>query len=197
VRRFILMSKIKTLINRIRNNHIIKKNRIFVGSGVRINGVISYHGTGNRLIIKEKTIINSGSEYIPIGYENRTSFWIVGNGKISIGEECGITNSSLVSFDEIHIGNHVLLGSGVKIYDSDFHSLDYLTRRDIDNDNDRKSEPVYLGDDVFVGAGTMVLKGSHIGDRSIIGAGSVVSGNVPSDEVWAGNPARFIRKLNS
>ena len=56
--------------------------------------------------------------------------------------------------------------------------------------------PIIVGDDVFVGANSIILKGVIIGARVIIGAGSVVTKNIPSDEIWAGNPAKFIRKVN-
>nr|WP_285890903.1 DapH/DapD/GlmU-related protein [Mesobacillus maritimus] len=56
--------------------------------------------------------------------------------------------------------------------------------------------PVVIEDGVFIGGGSFILKGSHIGKDSIIGAGSVVSGRVPPNEVWAGNPAKFIRYVD-
>lgn len=59
----------------------------------------------------------------------------------------------------------------------------------------RKCKPVVIGDDCFIGAGTMILKGVTIGARSVIGAGAVVTKSIPSDEVWAGNPAKLIKKL--
>ena len=90
----------------------------------------------------------------------------------------------------------VLMGGGIKIYSSDFHSLDYMHRRSIDIDKqNKKSSPIHIGNDVFIGAGSTILKGVTIGDRSIIGAGSVVTKSIPSDEIWAGNPAKFIRKV--
>ena len=101
----------------------------------------------------------------------------------------------MCSQSSIYIGKHVMLGGGVKIYDTDFHSVNYLERRDIENDNNRTTKPVVIEEDAFIGAGSIILKGSYIGARSVIGAGSVVSGKIPSGEVWAGNPARFIRKI--
>ena len=50
---------------------------------------------------------------------------------------------------------------------------------------------------MFIGANSIILKGVTIGERSIIGAGSVVTKNIPDDEIWAGNPAKFIRKINN
>ena len=59
-----------------------------------------------------------------------------------------------------------------------------------------KTAEVKIGNNVFIGANTIVLKGVTIGDRSIIGAGSVVTKNIPEDEIWGGNPAKFIRKID-
>ncbi|MNL65825.1 2,3,4,5-tetrahydropyridine-2,6-dicarboxylate N-acetyltransferase [compost metagenome] len=57
-----------------------------------------------------------------------------------------------------------------------------------------KKEPIIIEQDVFIGANSIILKGVTIGARSIIGAGSIVTKNVPADEIWGGNPAKFIRK---
>ena len=57
-----------------------------------------------------------------------------------------------------------------------------------------KTSPIVIEDDVFIGANSIICKGVHIGARSIIAAGSVVVKDIPRDEVWGGNPARFIRK---
>ncbi|WP_407947752.1 acyltransferase [Pontiella desulfatans] len=62
--------------------------------------------------------------------------------------------------------------------------------------NGTKSSPIKIGNDVFVGTNSIILKGATIGDRSIIAAGSIVSGSIPPDEIWGGNPARLIRKIN-
>ena len=61
-------------------------------------------------------------------------------------------------------------------------------------DNLRK-HGAWIGEDVFIGAHSIILKGVTIGARSIVGAGSVVTKDIPADEVWAGNPAKCIRKL--
>ena len=106
-----------------------------------------------------------------------------------------MSNVSLVSFCHIIIGDNVLLGGGVKIYDTDFHPLDYWYRV-IKPYDGIVSKPVEIKEGAFVGAHSIILKGVTIGKHSIIGAGSVVANNVPDGEIWAGNPARFIRKAN-
>ena len=89
------------------------------------------------------------------------------------------------------------IGGNVRIYDHDFHAVNYLARRDSQLDMTQcKSAPVVIGDDVFIGANSIILKGVTIGDRSIIGAGSVVSlKEIPPDSLVAGNPARILRNL--
>ena len=92
---------------------------------------------------------------------------------------------------------YLSLNERAVIYTSDFHSLNANIRRTKNDIKSRKTSPVKIGNDVFIGAKCIILKGVEIGDRSIIGAGSVVTKNIPNDEIWAGNPARFIRKISN
>jgi len=123
---------------------------------------------------------------------------VADNANLIIGENVGISQTVLnATGADIVIGDNVLMGGGVKIYSTDFHSLDYSDRRDPLLDcSKRTALPIRIGNDVFIGAGSIILKGVSIGDRAIIGAGSVVAKNIPADEIWAGNPARFIKKVN-
>ena len=89
-----------------------------------------------------------------------------------------------------------MIGAGVSIMDSDFHSIVFNERIKYP-DRDITDEAVSIGDGVFIGVKTTILKGTRIGNRSVIGAGSVVSGVIGDDEVWAGNPAVFIKKINN
>ena len=59
----------------------------------------------------------------------------------------------------------------------------------------RKILPVTIKDNAFIGAHSIILKGVTIGEKSIIGAGSVVARDVPDGEIWAGNPAKFIKNI--
>lgn len=82
------------------------------------------------------------------------------------------------------------------MYDTDFHSLDYTLRRSHTLDmKGKKMAKVTVEHDVFIGAGCIILKGVTIGACSIIGAGSVVTKDIPANQIWAGNPAKFIRNL--
>lgn len=86
------------------------------------------------------------------------------------------------------------MGGGSKIYDTDFHSLDANDRLSFKKDmQNKKSAKVTIGNNVLIGAGSIILKGVTIGDNSIIGAGSVVTKTIPANEIWGGNPAHFIK----
>ena len=89
------------------------------------------------------------------------------------------------------IGDNVKIGGMVLITDTDAHPIDYIARRS--STAESKSAPITIGDDAWIGAHCLILKGVTIGERSIIGAGSVVTRSIPPDCLAAGNPARVIR----
>lgn len=143
------------------------------------------------LEIKENARIVSDWRANPIGGEY-TVFNLVG-GAIIIGENSGLSNTHITARVSVTIGRNVNIGSDCKIYDNDFHSVNYEDR--IHGDKNINAAPIVIGDGAFIGAHSIILKGVTIGERSIVGAGSVVTKPIPHDEVWAGNPARFIKKL--
>ncbi|WP_447969825.1 sugar O-acetyltransferase [Nitrospira sp. M1] len=99
-------------------------------------------------------------------------------------------NCVLLDVMPITIGNHVLIGPGVHIYTA-LHPLSIQERRsDLEF-----AKPVTIGNDVWVGGGAIICPGVVIGDRAVIGAGSVVTRDVQADVVAAGNPCRVIRQI--
>ena len=99
-------------------------------------------------------------------------------------------NFSVLDEADVTIGDHVFIGPNVGIYTA-IHPLDPKTRRT----GLERAEPVRIGDDVWIGGGAQILPGVTIGSRSVIGAGSVVTRDIPDDVVAAGNPCRVIRSL--
>jgi len=99
-------------------------------------------------------------------------------------------NCIFLDTGEISIGDNTLIGPGTKIVTAN-HSMDAEKRRDWAV----SCIPVKIEEDVWIGAGAVILPGVTIGARSVIGAGSVVTRDVPSDTVAAGNPARILRSL--
>jgi len=140
-------------------------------------------------------LVRSGFAHNPTGLYGSEFVLIVEAGaQITIGNNVGISNSTIYCRKSITIGDRVLIGTDCKIYDTDFHSVHHADRS-ARPERLGKCASVYIGNDVFIGTGTIILKGVTVGDRSVIGAGSVVTSSVPPDEVWAGNPARKIRQL--
>ena len=134
-------------------------------------------------------------------------------GKITIGNHSFIGGSTFISRSGIEIGNNVTIAWGGTFYDHDSHSLDYMRRRkDIDDElnnirngksivqnkdwSDVNSEPIKICDDAWIGMNVIILKGVTVGTGAIVGAGSVVTKDVPAWTVVAGNPAIVVKQLN-
>ncbi|MDO2948717.1 sugar O-acetyltransferase [Aeromonas simiae] len=110
---------------------------------------------------------------------------------IHLGEQCFFNfNVTILDVCEVHIGHHVLLAPNVQIYTAT-HSMDYRDRRRWE----AFGQPVRIGDDCWIGGGAILCPGVTIGPRSIIGAGAVVTKDIPADSVAVGNPARVVRTL--
>lgn len=113
---------------------------------------------------------------------------------IKIGRDCGFTGTTIVAAESIEIGDRVLVGANTTIVDTDFHPLNWRDRQlDI---NAGKHRPVVIEDDVFIGMNTLILKGVRVGRGSVIGAGSVVTKDVPAEAVVTGNPAQVLRRFD-
>jgi acetyltransferase-like isoleucine patch superfamily enzyme len=115
-------------------------------------------------------------------------------GRIEIGDHTGASAVVISSRSGVKIGKHCNIGGNVRIFDHDFHALDAEVRRGPRGCDDCATRPITIGDDVFIGAQSIILKGVTIGDRAIIGAGSVVTKDVPADAIAAGNPAGVVKK---
>jgi len=148
------------------------------------------------ITIGEDARINSGKYKNPIGGDTRSSVVVKSGATLTIGTNFRMSNSAIYCARSITIGNNVMIGGSCKIWDSDFHPIDPVVRLQTPNDH-YKTAPIHIGDNVFIGGASIILKGVTIGENAVVGAGSVVSGHIPANEIWAGNPARFIKKLNS
>lgn len=184
----------KKKIEKLMCNRQIKNNRVQLGKGVTINGVPLIHTPNGMLKIGDNTRINSGIKYNAIGGNQECSFATIGKAEIVIGRNVGISNTAFVSQSKIIVEDDVLIGGSCCIYDTDFHSTNYEERMIRTNPGTR-TRPITIKKGAFIGAHSIILKGVTIGEYSIIGAGSVVTKTIPDGEIWAGNPARFVRKV--
>ncbi|EOU3284518.1 sugar O-acetyltransferase [Vibrio harveyi] len=99
-------------------------------------------------------------------------------------------NLTLVDDTHIYIGDHVMIGPNVTIATAG-HPIEPELRRDIAQFN----IPVHIGNNVWIGANSVVLPGVTIGENSVIGAGSVVTKDIPANVVAVGNPCRVLREI--
>lgn len=107
--------------------------------------------------------------------------------ELTIGPGCGFSGTVIGAFRSIRLGGGIRCGANTLITDSDWHPGDPRS-------GDQR--PIVIEDNVWLGAGSTVMKGVTIGRNSVIGAGSVVTKDIPADVIAAGNPCRIIRKLH-
>lgn len=121
---------------------------------------------------------------------------------VIIGEKSGFSGTVVTANRSVKIGNRVFCGANTTMTDSDAHSLDFRDR--VPEDFVPKDEhweepvgvaPVVIEDDVFLGLNVVVLKGVTIGRGTVVGAGSVVTNNLPAFSIAAGKPAKVVGSL--
>jgi serine acetyltransferase len=116
--------------------------------------------------------------------------------RLSIGSNTGIGhNCAFTIGKEIRIGKHCRFGSAIAIFDAPGHPADPAARLAGLPSTQDEVRPVVIGDNVWVGTGSVIFPGVTIGDGSIIAMGSIVMSNVDANTLVAGNPARKVRSL--
>jgi acetyltransferase-like isoleucine patch superfamily enzyme len=145
---------------------------------------------GDGLLLRSWSITNPLAPHHRVVLATRSA-----QALIRVGEDVAMSGTNIVAAERIEIGDFAMIGSNVVIVDTDFHPLDPGDRR-ADVLGGRHS-PVAIEDGVFVGMNSLILKGVRIGAGAVVGAGSVVTSDVPAGVVVAGNPARVVRCLDS
>ncbi|MDI3258477.1 MAG: acyltransferase [Sinobacteraceae bacterium] len=167
-------------------------------SGVRID-TISKVAYRNIRSFKEGCQVSVGRYSIFEGW----LFFDRAASTFSIGERTYIGGSAFHCAERIEIGSDVLISWGCTVMDHDSHALLWQQRKNDVTEwfHGRKSwehiarRPVIIGDRVWIGCNCTILKGVSIGESAVVGAGSVVTKDVPAYVVVAGNPARVIQEL--
>ncbi len=161
-------------------------------SEARFHGmpIISRHDNSD-IVIGKRVVLCSDSRFTALGVSRpiilRT---LQPNAKIIIDDDTGLSGVVICAASSVKIGKNCLIGSDVKIFDTDFHKISSNNRR-YDNSFDKiKSAPINIEDNVFIGAGSIIMKGVTIGENSVIGAGSVVTKDVPRNSIAVGLPAK-------
>ncbi len=126
-------------------------------------------------------------------------FFVDYGKNIFFGENCEVNmNCTFLDDNIIRVGDNALIAPNVQIYTA-FHPV-RAAERHAERDEGfsfcvTQTAPVTIGNDVWIGGGAVILPGVSIGDRAVIGAGSVVTGDIPPDTLAYGNPCRAVRKI--
>jgi acetyltransferase-like isoleucine patch superfamily enzyme len=168
-----------------------------LGNNIRLKGIPIFSvNVDSSVSIGNSVTFISRPESNMSGLNRRCSIAVGKGARLNIGDNCGFSAVAIYCAREIQIGANLTCGGNVSIWDSDFHPIDATARRNKIPEA-IKTSPIVIGEDVFIGAHALILKGVTIGDRAVIGAGSVVTKGVPTDEIWAGNPAAPLKKAKN
>ena len=153
-----------------------------VGPRVRVRGrpYVRNHGT-----------LHVGDRVQIVSTNARTELMVAPGGVLEIGERSLVNyGCSISAYQVIRIGEGCNIGTHVMMMDNEFHSIDPDHRNEVP-----ESRPIELADNVWIGGRSIVMPGVTIGYGSVIGAGSVVTKDVPPRTVAAGVPARNLREI--
>lgn len=153
--------------------------------------------SSSKITLGNDVRINSKGSANPIGAGERTYFQVGKNAEFSIGNGTRISNCAITCMNKVTIGDNVRIGAGVKVYDTDFHSIDPLERTAVPEIPSAKTAPIVIEDYAFIGAGSFILKGVTVGNASVVAAGAVVTKDIPPFEIWGGNPAKKIGEVKT
>ena len=147
------------------------------------------------ILLGDHVVFNSQALTNLVGLMGANVLDTSGGGRIIVGDHSGFSSVVISSRAAIQIGCRVKIGGNVRIFDHDFHSTDAAIRASNEDRNNVRSKSIEIGDDCFIGTNAIILKGTKLGDRSIVAAGSVILGlDVPPDSLVRGNPAFIVQK---
>lgn len=163
--------------------------------GVEIQGKSKFKGwcsvykrPHSRIALGSGCSFNSSHYSNHIGLNHRCIITTMQEGAfIKIGDNVGVSSSSITSFKSVTIGNNVRIGANCVIMDGDFH---------LDDPRTSPPRPITICDNVWLGYGVVVMKGVRIGANSVIGANSIVTKDIPENVVAAGSPCKVIKEIS-
>ena len=182
---------------------LMKATKIKYGKNLLLKGIpIIFNKEGARLTIGNNCTIKSSLLSNLMGlYSRRIIVTRAPEAEIAIGNNVGISGTTIYARKKITIGDNTCIGGNCKILDNDFHPIDWEERNKLMSDvhgGDSSLIPakeIKIGKNCFIGCNSIILKGTVLGEGCVVGAGAVVAGKFEANSIIAGNPARVIRKL--
>jgi acetyltransferase-like isoleucine patch superfamily enzyme len=190
-----LLIKMNYIICSIKNNYVTFLEIIYLKFiGVEIGSNCQFRGWSSFLMVDDSTVkinkncrFNSTTTSNRIGINHKCMISTLQKGAyLEIGSDSGFSGVSIGCFKKIIIGNNVRVGANVLITDSDWH---------LEDSRVSDPKPIYIGNNVWLGYGVVVMKGVTIGDNTIIGINSVVTKDIPSNVIAVGNPCKVIKTI--
>lgn len=192
-----LKQKIGRIIIEILNIRFLFKYGLKIGRHVKISkGTLLDIRNGGKIIIGNDVTLNSQNKGYHINMHSPVKLFVdISGAEITIGNNTRIHGSCIHAYKSIKVGAHCLIAANCQIMDCSGHDLSFEC---IENRINTKgtSRPVIIEDCVWIGANSIILPGVTIGKGSVIGAGSVVTKNIPPMSIAAGNPAKVIRTFS-
>ncbi len=174
----------------------------FAINGVETRGIVHVYGKPHvvrsgdpTIILQDGVTLDSDPTHNEAGIIHPCTLAVSGHGYLHIGKDSGLSGVLICCEEKVIIGEHVGIGANVTIYDTDFHPINPWGRIH-ENNAGVVRKAVQIDDYAWIGANAMILKGVHIGRGAVIGAGSVVTKDVPELTIYAGNPARYVKDVD-
>ncbi len=172
------------------------KGAQFLGKSELIGRPLISIATGGTMTFGDGVRIYSSTRANPLGvFQPCVLRALCPGSRLVLGREVGLSGAVVCAENCIEIGDLTLLGSGAMILDNDSHLS--LGEWPCVYDAETGARPVKIGRGVFIGARAIILKGVTIGDRATIGAGALVTQDIPARQIAAGNPARSFPSAKS
>jgi acetyltransferase-like isoleucine patch superfamily enzyme len=149
----------------------------------------------SKVIIGKNLVLNSNSFFSEPGINHPVIIRTLNSdAKLIIGDNVGISGGGICAAKYVEIGNNVMFGANAFVTDTDFHPIAIENRR-FSRENIQTAD-VIIEDNVFLGMNTIVLKGVKIGRNSVVGAGSIVTQDIPENVIAAGIPAKIVKFID-
>jgi acetyltransferase-like isoleucine patch superfamily enzyme len=186
--------RVRGRLHRIWGRAALAATGAIVGKNLDVLGapIVSME-QGSEIRIGDRVVLCSLSSHTALGVAHPVVLRTLRAGaSVTIGNDTGLSGGTVCAATSVTIGQRCLFGANAQVVDTDFHYVDPEDRRYGTDESRIAAAPVIIGDDVFLGTNSIVLKGVTVGSGAIVGAGSIVTHDVPAGAIVAGVPARVV-----